>query len=72
VYFTPESSGNFDPGFRPGRFGPLLEVRLEDILVEAKHQAATGGAQGRVIIQSGHPLIAATTVNTLVFVDRHD
>jgi hypothetical protein len=71
-YFISYVKGKLLPGFQATsvRFSP--KVRLEDIIVQAKHQAAIGSAQCCVIIQSGDPLIPATTVHTLVFVDRHD
>ena len=71
-YFTTTLKGSCGLGLRPGRFGHLLKVRLEDILVQAQHQATALCAQGRVIIKSGHPLVLATTIHTLVFVDRHN
>jgi hypothetical protein len=71
-YFTPTLKGSFDLGLGPSRFGHLLKVRLEDILVQAQHQAAALGAQGRVIIKSCHPLVPAPTIHTLVFVDRQN
>jgi hypothetical protein len=43
-YFTTTLKGSFAFGLRPGRFGHLLKVRLEDILVQAQHQAAALGA----------------------------
>jgi hypothetical protein len=71
-YFTTKLKESFDLGFRPSRLSHLLKVRLEDILIQAQHQAAALGAQGRVIIKSGHPLVLACTIHTLVFVDRHN
>jgi hypothetical protein len=71
-YFSPKLQRSFGLGFGPGRFRHFLEVGLEDILVQAEHQAAALGAQGRVVIQSGHPLVPAPTIDTLIFIKRHN
>jgi len=71
-YFSPGLQRSFGLGLGPSRFHPLLEVRFEDILVQAEHQAAALGAQGRVIIKSGYSLVPAPTIDTLVIVDRHN
>jgi hypothetical protein len=54
------------------RFGHLLKIRLEDIHVQAQHQAGAPSAQSRVIIKSGYPPVSAPTIPALVFVDRQN
>jgi hypothetical protein len=75
-FFAPDLNGwltgNFSFGVRPGRLGYLLEIRLEDIFVQAQHQAVALGAEGRVVIQARNPLVAPPTVHTLVFINRHN
>jgi hypothetical protein len=75
-FFAPELysllKGIFNFDLRPGRFGHILKIGLEDVFVKAQHQAAALGAQGRVIIKSGHPLVPAPAIHTLVFIDRHN
>ena len=61
---------NFD--LRPARFGYFREVREEDILVQAQHQATAVGTQGHVIVQSGHLLVPAPTIYTLIFINWHN
>ena len=42
------------------------------VFVQAQHQAAALGAQGRVVIQARDPLVAPPAIHTLVFINRHN
>jgi hypothetical protein len=70
LYSTLRGFFNFD--LRPARFGHFREIRAEDLLVQAQHQATALGAQGHVIVHSGHPLFPAPTIYTLIFINWHN
>ena len=67
-----KGSFGFGVGLRPNLRLNFLKIGLKDVLVHAQHQAVAPGAQGCVIIKSGHPLVMASTIHALVIVDRHD
>ncbi len=49
----------------------LLEIRPEDIFIQAQHQTAAARAEGRMVVQSGDPRLPAMAIQTLVFIKRH-
>ena len=51
---------------------PAKITKLNDYLGSKGWRGELKNAEGGVIIQTGHPLIAAGAVDTLVFVNRHN
>jgi hypothetical protein len=45
-----------DPDHRETLF-PVIEISLKDVLIQAQHQTAAPGANGRLIIQGADPQV---------------